>query len=148
MQGKSYNYPDGPTHVVPLLTALLPGIDPNDIRKCFMTFNFITHFINMVPIVNSSEASRYYDDLTEEEHIICEATAGFEDFVLQLFDRLCIWIDSSSLEFTRLEQSDQESKSIAESMAESALMSVITSILTQSSTEIFQVIKVLISVNS
>lgn len=139
MQGKKYNYPEGPTHVVPLLMALLPGIDPNDIRKCFVTFNFLTHFINMVPLINSSEASSYYNDLTEEEHIVCEASAGFEDFVLQLFDRLCMWIESSSLEFTSHEQPGQHNKSKSESVAESALNSVILSVLAQSSPEIFQV---------
>lgn len=139
MQGTKNNYPEGPTHVVPLLMALLPGIDPNDIRKCFMTFNFLMYFVNMVPLINSSEASKYYDDLTEEEHIICEATAGFEDFVVQLFDRLCAWIESNSQEFTRLEQTEQDNKTVTETMAESAVVSVITSILTQSSPEIFQV---------
>lgn len=32
------DYKAGPTHVIPLLMAVLPGIDPNDIRKCFITF--------------------------------------------------------------------------------------------------------------
>lgn len=32
------DYKEGPTHVIPLLMAILPGIDPNDIRKCFITF--------------------------------------------------------------------------------------------------------------
>lgn len=95
----------------------------------------------MVPLINSSEASKYYDDLTEEEHIICEATAGFEDFVVQLFDRLCAWIESNSQEFTRLEQTEQDNKTVTETLAESAVVSVITSILTQSSPEIFQVLK-------
>lgn len=27
------DYPEGPTHVIPLLMACLPAIDPNDIRK-------------------------------------------------------------------------------------------------------------------
>lgn len=139
MQGNTKNYPEGPTHVVSLLMALLPGIDPNDIRKCFITFNFLTYFVNMVPLINSSEAFKYYDDLTEEEHIICEATAGFEDFVVQLFDRLCSWIESSSLEFTRHEQTELESRTVLETMSENALISVITSVLSQCSPEIFQV---------
>lgn len=108
VQGSSRNYPEGPTHVIPLMIAVLPGIDPNDMKKCFATFNLIVHFCALCPLVNSSEASKYYDDLTEEEHIVCEATASLEDFVAQFFDRLCIWIESNSLEYTRLELQDNK----------------------------------------
>jgi proteasome activator subunit 4 len=33
-------YPEGPTHVLPLLQLALPGIDPNDFKKtlvCYLT---------------------------------------------------------------------------------------------------------------
>lgn len=119
--------------------ALLPGIDPNDLRKCLSTFNFMVHFINMIPLINSSEAYVYHKDLTEEEHVVCEATAGFEDFVMQLFDRLSLWVESNSLEFTRLEQIEQDRKSKTELVAENSLMSVVVTVLTQCSPEIFQV---------
>ena len=33
------DYPEGPTHVVPLLMACLPAIDPNDIRKTLVQIN-------------------------------------------------------------------------------------------------------------
>ncbi|XP_031327424.1 proteasome activator complex subunit 4B-like [Photinus pyralis] len=135
--GAKNNYPEGPTHIFPLLTSFLPGIDPNDIRKCLMTFNLISHFSNLAPLVNSSEANNYYDDLTEEEHIICEASAGLEDFVLQFFDRICAWVESNSLDFVRLEHSDNDNKSILESVSETALFSVINALLYQCSPEIF-----------
>ncbi|KAK4885236.1 hypothetical protein RN001_001507 [Aquatica leii] len=135
--GARNNYPEGPTHVFPLLTSLLPGIDPNDIMKCLMTFNLISHFSNLAPLVNSSEASNYYDDLTEEEHAICESSAGLEDFVLQFFDRICAWVESNSLDFVRLEQSDNENKSRLESVSETVLFSVITAMLYQCSPEIY-----------
>ncbi|KAF5303620.1 hypothetical protein FQA39_LY09867 [Lamprigera yunnana] len=134
--GAKSNYPEGPTHVFPLLTSLLPGIDPNDIMKCLMTFNLISHFSNLAPLVNSSEASKYYN-LTEEEHAICEASAGLEDFVLQFFDRICAWVESNSLEFVRLEQSDNDNKSRLESISETVLFSVITALLYQCSSEIY-----------
>ncbi|KAJ8924060.1 hypothetical protein NQ315_006837 [Exocentrus adspersus] len=138
VQGASNNFPEGPTHVIPLLMELLPGIDPNDIRKSYVTFNFIVHFVNMIPLINSSEASRYHD-LTEEEHIICEATAGFEDFVLQFFDKICTWVESSSLDFVRLEQitNNNNVKNRAETISESALGSVVGVVLNQCSPEIF-----------
>jgi len=39
------DYPEGPTHVVPLLMACLPAIDPNDIRKTLVksALNTISH---------------------------------------------------------------------------------------------------------
>lgn len=58
-------YREGPTHVIPLLMSTLPGIDPNDIKKCFVTFQFISIFVTLVPIVDCSSASEYWKDLTE-----------------------------------------------------------------------------------
>lgn len=141
IQGKKNNYPEGPTHVIPLLLALLPGIDPNDIRKSYVTFSFIVHFINMIPVINSSDAHNYYSDLTEEEHIICEASANFEDFVIQFFDKICIWVESSSLDFVRQETTNNtnNNKNRSETFAESALASVISVVLSQCSPEIFNV---------
>lgn len=138
LQGPKNGYADGPTHVIPLLLALLPGIDPNDIRKCFVTFQFISTFVSMIPIVDTSSASDYWSDLSEEEHIICESTAGFEDFVLQFFDKVFTLIESSSLEMTRLEQVDMDKRSKLESMAESALSSTCMVIITQTSKDIFK----------
>lgn len=139
VQGTHNNYPEGPTHVIPLLMALLPGIDPNDIRKSYVTFNFIVRFVSMVPLINCSDAYNHYNNLTEEEHLLCEATAGFEDFVLQFFDKLIVWVDSSSLDFVRLEQmaSNNNSKNRSESIAESAVGSLVHAVLNQCSPSIF-----------
>lgn len=138
VQGKKNNYPEGPTHVIPILQSLLPGIDPNDMRKCFTTFNLMMHIVNAVPLVDSSEAYKYYE-LTEEEHLICEASAGLEDFVIQLLDRLCAWVESNSLEMVRMEQSDSERNSRTESLGENMIYSVIYALLSQCSSEIFTV---------
>lgn len=35
-------YPEGPSHVLPLLMSCLPAIDPNDIRKTLVLFNYVT----------------------------------------------------------------------------------------------------------
>lgn len=138
LQGPKNGYPEGPTHVIPLLLALLPGIDPNDIRKCLVTFQFISTFISMIPLVDCSCATDHWSDLTEEEHVICEATAGLEDFVLQFLDRVFTLVQSSSLEITRLEQVDMEKRSKLEAVAESALSSICNVIVTQTSKEIFK----------
>lgn len=136
VRGPLAGYPEGPTHVIPLLHALLPGIDPNDIRKCLVTFQFISTFISMVPLVDSSAASNEHD-LTDEEEVICEASATLEDFVLQFFDRVFTLVHSSSLEVTRLEQVDLDRRSKLEAVAESALASICNVIVTQTSEAIF-----------
>ena len=33
-------YPEGRLHILPLLNLSLPGIDPNDFKKCLVTYNF------------------------------------------------------------------------------------------------------------
>lgn len=43
------HYPEGQTHVIPLLIQTLPGIDPNDIKKCMVrTFKGCTHLFYIV----------------------------------------------------------------------------------------------------
>uniref|UniRef100_A0A8D8S251 Proteasome activator complex subunit 4 n=1 Tax=Cacopsylla melanoneura TaxID=428564 RepID=A0A8D8S251_9HEMI len=130
-------YPEGITHVIPLMIAVLPGIDPNDLHKCFVTFQFLSTFAILIPIVNSSDAAKYHD-LTEAESIVCSATAQFEDFIVQFLDRLFILVESSVLESTRLER-EQEIRSTMESLAEGAIDSITKTLLDQTSTQIFKV---------
>ncbi|RLU16905.1 hypothetical protein DMN91_010974 [Ooceraea biroi] len=132
---KDYTYPEGPTHVLPLLFSSLPGIDPNDVGKCFATFRFISVYTTLIPIVDSSRSTA---DMTEEDRIICEATSRFEDFVLQFLDRVFMFIDSSSLENVRLESRGGDLKSKLESIAETALAGVCTTLLMETSDAIFK----------
>ncbi|XP_046402715.1 proteasome activator complex subunit 4A-like [Ischnura elegans] len=132
-----WSFPEGPTHIVPLLNSVLPGIDPNDIRKCFVTMEFISVFATMVPFVDCSTAGEYWKDLTPDEETLCLATAEFEDFILQFMDRCFALIDSSAMETTRLErESDKRSKQ--ENMAEGALESICSIVLVQTSPAIFK----------
>lgn len=71
VQGSHSGYKEGPTHVIPLMIASLPGIDPNDMKKCLMTFQLIATFSTMVPIVDSSKASSYWNNLTEVIFLTC-----------------------------------------------------------------------------
>ncbi|XP_014486142.1 PREDICTED: proteasome activator complex subunit 4B-like [Dinoponera quadriceps] len=132
---KGYTYPEGPTHVLPLLFSSLPGIDPNDIGKCFATFRLISVYATMIPIVDSSRSTA---SMTEEERMICEATSRFEDFILQFLDRVFMFIDSSSLEYVRLEGRGNSLKSKLESVAETALYGVCTTLLIETSGTIFE----------
>lgn len=65
VQGPYHGYPEGPTHVIPLLMATLPGIDANDFKKSFVTIQFILVLVTLVPLVDSSKASEYWSDLTD-----------------------------------------------------------------------------------
>ncbi|XP_015588278.1 proteasome activator complex subunit 4B [Cephus cinctus] len=131
---KGYTFPEGPSHVLPLLFSSLPGIDPNDARKCFVTFRLISVYATLVPIVDSSRCTV---PMSEDERMVCEATSRFEDFILQFLDRVFAFIDSSSLEFVRQESRGNDEKSKLETMVEDALQAVCTSLLVQTSDAIF-----------
>ena len=80
-------YPEGPSHVLPLLLSALDGLDVNDMKKCMVTFQFIATFSTLIPLIDCSSAVNVRNDLSEIEVQLCLATAQFEDFVLQLMDR-------------------------------------------------------------
>ncbi|XP_057375631.1 proteasome activator complex subunit 4-like [Daphnia carinata] len=133
-------YPEGPSHVLPLLMACLPAIDPNDIRKTLVTFQLVTSIATLVPFVDCSGAISQRSDLTEEEERVCSATAGFEDFVLQFIDRCFNLVESSSLEQTRLDKAKNvEKMTREESLLEVGLSSTIASLAMQCSGDIFDV---------
>ncbi|KAM7385735.1 hypothetical protein PAMP_001796 [Pampus punctatissimus] len=131
-------FPEGPTHMLPLLMRALPGVDPNDFSKCMITFQFIATFVTLVPLVDCSSALHERSDLTEVEREMCSASAEFEDFVLQFMDRCFALIDSSTLEQTR-EETETEKMTHLESLVELGLSSTFSTILTQCSLDIFKV---------
>lgn len=130
-------YTSGRTHVIPILYATLPGIDPNDFKKLSVTLQFLSSFALLVPIVDCSKAHLYYNDLTEEETLICGQTAEFEGFVCGYMERMFALIESSSQDVTRMEQTDSDSlRSKLETVIESLLQSSTHGILGQCSDEI------------
>ncbi|XP_075933535.1 proteasome activator complex subunit 4A isoform X1 [Anarhichas minor] len=131
-------FPEGPTHMLPLLMRALPGVDPNDFSKCMITFQFIATFVTLVPLVDCSSALHERTDLTEVEREMCSASAEFEDFVLLFMDRCFALIDSSTLEQTR-EETETEKMTHLESLVELGLSSTFSTILTQCSLDIFKV---------
>ncbi|KAM5165243.1 proteasome activator complex subunit 4 [Mantella aurantiaca] len=130
-------FPEGPTHMLPLLMRALPGVDPNDFSKCMITFQFIATFSTLVPLVDCSSVLQERDDLSEVERELCSASAEFEDFVLQFMDRCFALIESSTLEQTR-EETETEKMTHLESLVELGLSSTFSTILTQCSKEIFK----------
>ncbi|XP_044145613.1 proteasome activator complex subunit 4 isoform X2 [Bufo gargarizans] len=131
-------FPEGPTHMLPLLMRALPGVDPNDFSKCMITFQFIATFSTLVPLVDCSSVLQERNDLSEVERELCSASAEFEDFVLQFMDRCFALIESSVLEQTR-EETETEKMTHVESLVELGLSSTFSTILTQCSKEIFKV---------
>ncbi|XP_043255483.1 proteasome activator complex subunit 4A-like isoform X1 [Colletes gigas] len=133
---EGYTYPEGPTHILPLLFLLLPGIDPNDMEKCFVAFRLITIYVTYIPIVDPSKLSKIED---EEERVFYETVASrFEDFVLQFLDRVFSLIDSFTLENVRLETRAGDEKSKLEKVTESVMREVFTVLLIQMNDKIFE----------
>uniref|UniRef100_A0A3P8VNZ5 Proteasome activator Blm10 mid region domain-containing protein n=1 Tax=Cynoglossus semilaevis TaxID=244447 RepID=A0A3P8VNZ5_CYNSE len=132
------HYPEGRTHVLPLLMGCLPGVDPNDFSKCMITFQFIATFTTLVPLVDCSSAASQHCGLTEIEKDLCFASAEFEDFILQFLDRCFALIDSSTLEQTR-DETETDTQTHLESLVELGLSATVSTILTQSSKDIYKV---------
>ena len=67
--------------------STLPAIDPNDMLKSMKALQLMSLYCTLVPLVDCSKAGQYYNDLTEEEELICGQTAQLEDFVVEFLDR-------------------------------------------------------------
>ena len=58
-------YSQGQIYVLPLLMSVLPGIDLNDWKKTFITFEFLDTILMMITCVDCSSAINTRNDLTE-----------------------------------------------------------------------------------
>ncbi|XP_033120997.1 proteasome activator complex subunit 4-like [Anneissia japonica] len=132
-------YPEGASHVIPILTAVLPGIDPNDFIKCMITLQAISTFSALVPLVDCSEAPMHWKDLTEQERELCSATATFEAFITLFMERCFTLIENSTFEHTTSQDSTQAKVNRQESLAEVGVASTFSTMLNQCSPEIYQV---------
>ncbi|CAF5172895.1 unnamed protein product, partial [Rotaria sp. Silwood1] len=59
------DFSQGQTYVIPLLMAVLPGIDSNDFQKTAVTFQFLNAILLLVTCVDCSSAVHTRNDLTE-----------------------------------------------------------------------------------
>jgi hypothetical protein len=71
-------FSQGQTYVLPLLMAVLPGIDSNDFKKTAVTFQFLNAILMLVTCVDCSSAVNTRDDLTEVRR-------GEKDLVNEIF---------------------------------------------------------------
>uniref|UniRef100_A0A3Q4HEW2 Proteasome activator Blm10 mid region domain-containing protein n=1 Tax=Neolamprologus brichardi TaxID=32507 RepID=A0A3Q4HEW2_NEOBR len=140
------HYPEGRVHVLPLLMGSLPGVDPNDFSKCMITFQFITTFTTLVPLVDCSSAPSQRNDLTEFFFSsMALLTFSLLRSVLSVCLCICVslcrcfaLIDSSTLEQTR-DEMETDTQTHLESLVELGLSSTVSTILTQCSLEIYKV---------
>ena len=74
-------------YVIPLLSAVLPGIDPNDSNKSMLTFEFIDTILSNIIVCDCSHALHVRSDLSEHEKELIFQTIKFEDFIHELLDK-------------------------------------------------------------
>lgn len=129
-------FPDGPSHVVPLLLNSLPGIDSNDMRKTIAVLRFVATLASQIRMKDHSNLVEERPELTYQEQQMCLATSQFEDFVIQFLDKCFILIENTTT--ASLSNLDQEShlKNGEEGIIEAAISSVTLSILAQASNQI------------
>lgn len=133
-------FPEGPSHVVPLLLNSLPGLDSNDMRKCVAVFRFIATIAAHVRMRDYSYLVDERADLTIEQQELCLSTSQFEDFVIQFLDKCFVLIENTATTtFSSLDQ-DKETyfKNGEEGVIEAAISSVALGILAQASPQIQQ----------
>ena len=86
--GDEYHFPTGQTHVIPLLRAILPGIDTNDLSKTQCTCQCLSAIFSLVPIVDCTPALKSSTiEMNEIEKELCLQSAQFEEIVLLFIDR-------------------------------------------------------------
>ncbi|CAF3366761.1 unnamed protein product [Rotaria socialis] len=134
------DFSQGQTYVLPLLMAVLPGIDSNDFKKTAVTFQFLNAILMLVTCVDCSSAIHTRNDLTEIEKEVCLSTAKFEDFVTEFLNRTFQMIDTLSTEMsdavvviTKVNLEDH--------VTELALTSMMFGIVQQCSKKIFQTVR-------
>lgn len=81
-------------HVIALMTAVLPGLDPNDANKCLLTLHYLYNTISCIVLCDCSPAINYRNDLTETERELCFETSKFEDFIHEFFKRFELFLKS------------------------------------------------------
>ena len=81
-------------HVIPLLSAVLPGIDPNDSNKTLLTTNFLSYLLSCIVICDCTPALDVRTDLSEHEKELIFQTAKFEDFVHELFAKVINYVEN------------------------------------------------------
>ncbi|CAI2354209.1 unnamed protein product [Caenorhabditis sp. 36 PRJEB53466] len=137
-EGKTYR-----THVITIMNSLLPGLDCNDIGKCMTTYQIIGVIVNMIPVVDCSEAVHTRCDLTEDEKELCSATANFDSIISMLMDRMFDMLiavgQTASTTSTHGSISAKTGNNIEDQIFHRGTLSIFKGICRNSSTDLFQI---------
>uniref|UniRef100_F1KQG9 Proteasome activator complex subunit 4 n=1 Tax=Ascaris suum TaxID=6253 RepID=F1KQG9_ASCSU len=77
-------------HAITLLGALVEALDINDVNKLSLAFRALESFFTLIPIVDCSAAVNMikYNNLSEEEKLLCEATGRLPTIVEKFVERV------------------------------------------------------------
>lgn len=70
-----------------LLHSVLAGIDPTDMNRFILTFQFLSNVLSFIIICDCSPALKIRTDLTEHEKELCQETSKFDAFVNAFLDK-------------------------------------------------------------
>ncbi|XP_047137768.2 proteasome activator complex subunit 4A isoform X1 [Hydra vulgaris] len=133
------HFPAAPTHILTLLYAVLPGIDPNDFHKTMASFSFISSILGQIPLVNCMSALNAGIEMTEIERELCLMSGQLEDYLLQLIDRCFFLVENLSTEqISEQDNKLMENMNVQEGMLGIGLSSTVQVVFTQSSPTIFK----------
>ena len=130
-------YPQGQLKVLPLLLAVLPGIDWNDFEKTTATLDFLETILSLISCVDCSSAVNERTDLTEIEKEVCLLTAMFGEFIEKFFDRIFGLIQILSAECSEALTVSEDPKDCR--TLQIKLTSIVQYIVEQCSDDILQV---------
>ncbi|CAF3884238.1 unnamed protein product [Rotaria sordida] len=133
-------YSQGQTYVIPLLMAILPGIDLNDFEKTSVTLDFYNAIFKIIICVDCSSAIQTRNDLTEIEKEVCLSTEKFQDFIIKFLNRIFQMIEILSTDVSD-DVIEITEDNIEDNTIELKLISIISSIVQQCSSKIFQIIR-------
>lgn len=83
-------------HIIPLMSAVLPGLDPNDSNKSILTLQFLHNVLSCIVVCDCSPALEVRSDLTEHERELIFQTNKFDDFIHEFFVKIFNFIDNLS----------------------------------------------------
>jgi proteasome activator subunit 4 len=129
------------SHLYPLLTSLLEGLDVNDSEKLRSTFTLFGTFAELMPIIGD-ESELELNNFTEIELKLCLTESQFEKLVLELIERCFKAIENiSSINAYRLDRDNCDPLTDEQIVLNNGLNYSFKRILSKCSPLIFEVIK-------